>query len=97
MVAISNLTGLISLMQASVVEMHPWGSTINRLEQPDRLIFDLDPGDNVPWPAVIEAAYDVRGRHAAVGLQSMSRRATRCCSANGRSPRSRSTGRTSSS
>jgi bifunctional non-homologous end joining protein LigD len=48
MLAIDDLTGLISLVQAGVVEIHPWGSTIDRLEQADRLIFDLDPGENVP-------------------------------------------------
>jgi bifunctional non-homologous end joining protein LigD len=70
MLAIDDVTGLISLVQAGVVEIHPWGSTIDRLEQPDRLIFDLDPGENVPWEVVIEAAYDVRDRLAALGLQS---------------------------
>jgi bifunctional non-homologous end joining protein LigD len=70
MVTIGDLTGLISLVQAGVIEIHPWGSSIDKLEQPDRLIFDLDPGDNVPWPAVVEAAHDVHGRLAALGLQS---------------------------
>jgi bifunctional non-homologous end joining protein LigD len=46
------------------------GSTIDHLEQPDRLIFDLDPGENVPWEVVIDAAYDVRDRLATLGLQS---------------------------
>ena len=44
--------------------------TIDHLEKPDRLIFDLDPGENVPWEVVIEAARDVRDRLAALGLQS---------------------------
>ena len=70
MLAIDDLTGLISLVQAGVVEIHPWGSTIDRLEQADRLIFDLDPGENVPWELVIDAAYDVRERLATLGLQS---------------------------
>ena len=70
MLAIDDITGLISLVQAGVVEIHPWGSTIDHLEQPDRLIFDLDPGENVPWEVVIDAAYDVRDRLATLGLQS---------------------------
>jgi bifunctional non-homologous end joining protein LigD len=70
MLAVDDLTGLISLVQAGVVEIHPWGSTIDHLEQPDRLIFDLDPGENVPWEVVIDAAYDVRDRLATLGLQS---------------------------
>src|SRR4029077_6037998 len=67
--AIDDIAGLISLVQAGVVEIHPWGSTIDHLEQPDRLIFDLDPGENVPWEVVIDAAYDVRDRLAAFGFQ----------------------------
>ena len=70
MVAVDELAGLMCLVQAGVVEIHPWGSTVDHLEKPDRLIFDLDPGENVPWTAVIEAAHDVRERLAALGLQS---------------------------
>jgi bifunctional non-homologous end joining protein LigD len=70
MVAIDELAGLLGLVQAGVVEIHPWGSTVGHLGQPDRLIFDLDPGENVPWTAVIEAARDVRDRLVALGLQS---------------------------
>jgi bifunctional non-homologous end joining protein LigD len=70
MVAVGNLTGLTSLVQAGVVEIHPWGSTVDHLEQPDRLIFDLDPGDSVPWTAVIEAAWEVRDRLIALDLKS---------------------------
>jgi bifunctional non-homologous end joining protein LigD len=70
MVAIDGLAGLMCLVQASIVEIHPWGSTVDHLEKPDRLIFDLDPGENVPWTAVIEAARDVRDRLIALGLQS---------------------------
>ena len=70
MVAIDGLAGLMCLVQSGVVEIHPWGSTVDHLEKPDRLIFDLDPGENVPWTDVIEAARDVRDRLIALGLQS---------------------------
>jgi bifunctional non-homologous end joining protein LigD len=70
MLAIDDLTGLIGLVQSGVVEIHPWGSTIKRLEQPDRLIFDLDPGEDVAWDAVIEAAREVRERLKQIGLES---------------------------
>ncbi len=70
MLAIDDLAGLLNLVQASVVEIHPWGSRADDLERPDRLIFDLDPGEDVPWRAVIEAAHAVRARLAELGLQS---------------------------
>jgi bifunctional non-homologous end joining protein LigD len=70
MIAIDDLDGLLNLVQAGVVEIHPWGSRTDRLDEPDRLIFDLDPGEDVPWGAVIAAAHDVRDRLDALGLKS---------------------------
>ena len=49
MFAIRDLSGLLELVQASVLEIHPWGSTLQYLEQPDRITFDLDPGEGVDW------------------------------------------------
>ena len=70
MLVLDDLAGLITLVQAGVIEIHPWGSTFAHLEQPDRLIFDLDPGEDVPWSAVIDAAREVRSRLDDVGLKS---------------------------
>ncbi len=70
MLILDNLDGLIDLVQAGVLEIHPWGSSFAQLEQPDRLIFDLDPGEDVPWSAVIEGAFEVRSRLAALDLKS---------------------------
>lgn len=63
-----DLEGLLSLAQMSILEIHPWGSRGDRLEQPDRLIFDLDPHDDVPWPQVVEAARHVRATLERLGL-----------------------------
>ncbi len=70
MLAIDGLAGLLSFVQAGVVEIHPWGSRADRLEEPDRLIFDLDPGEGVAWSAVIAAARTVRDRLQELGLTS---------------------------
>jgi bifunctional non-homologous end joining protein LigD len=70
MLAIDSFDGLLELVQAGVVEVHPWGSTLASLERPDRLIFDLDPGEDVPWSAVIAAALDVRAKLEEFGLRS---------------------------
>ncbi|MCX5493327.1 DNA ligase D [Kaistia dalseonensis] len=68
LVGISDLDGLLALVQSAVLEIHPWGSTIADWERPDRIIIDLDPGENVAWQAVIDAAQEVRQRFADAGL-----------------------------
>ena len=70
MLVLDSSAGLMSLVQAGVVEIHPWGSRADNLEQPDRLIFDLDPGEDVAWSAVIAAAREVRDRLESHGLKS---------------------------
>jgi len=67
-IVIDDLDGLMGLVQSAVLEIHPWGSTAKDLEKPDTIIMDLDPGDNVPWTRVIEAARDVKQRLEDVGL-----------------------------
>jgi bifunctional non-homologous end joining protein LigD len=68
--AIENLAGLLSLVQIGVVEIHPWGSTIDKLEEPDRVTFDLDPDEGLPWSRVCEAALEMRGVLVGIGLDS---------------------------
>jgi bifunctional non-homologous end joining protein LigD len=61
---------LVSLAQLGVLEIHPWGSRNNDLEHPDRLIFDLDPDESLPWSTLTEAATEVRKRLKKAGLES---------------------------
>lgn len=68
--AVGNLRGLLGLVQMGVLEIHVWGSRVDRLERPDRIVMDLDPAPDVPWEAVIEAALVVRERLRQLGLQS---------------------------
>lgn len=58
--AVKDLAGLIALVQMGVLEIHTWGSTINHLQKPDRLVFDLDPDPTVPWSRMVTAAREVR-------------------------------------
>lgn len=68
LLTISDFDGLIALVQAGTLEIHPWGAPLAGLEKPDMLIFDLDPGPGVGWPQVIEAAKEVRARLEADGM-----------------------------
>ena len=67
---VENISGVIALVQAGVLEIHPWGATIGDVDRPDRIVMDLDPGEGVSWPEVIAGARDVRERLRAVGLES---------------------------
>ncbi len=69
-IAIENLDGLIALVQAGALEIHLRGSSIERLEEADRLVFDLDPGPGVAWKALVAAAREVRERLSALKLDS---------------------------
>jgi bifunctional non-homologous end joining protein LigD len=70
LVGIDDFDGLIALVQASVLEIHPWESKFDDLEAPDRLIFDLDPGEGVEWSDLVRAAREVRARLKDDGLES---------------------------
>jgi bifunctional non-homologous end joining protein LigD len=67
---VDDLPGLIGLVQIGILEIHTWNAVVERLEQPDRLVFDLDPGDRVPWRAVVAAAHSVRAHLQHLGLES---------------------------
>jgi len=69
-IAVEDLDGVLSLVQAGVLELHVRGSTIDRLDICNRIVFDIDPGEGVAWASVVAAARDVRERVAALDLQS---------------------------
>lgn len=62
--------GLLELVQMGAIEIHPWGATIDAIDYPDRLIFDLDPAPDVPFAALKLAAEDLRQRLKRKGLES---------------------------
>jgi bifunctional non-homologous end joining protein LigD len=57
---VEDLQGLLGLVDIGVVEIHPWNATVDDVEHPDMLVFDLDPGSGVPWEWVVEAAIGFR-------------------------------------
>ena len=69
-IAVENLDGLLSLVQAGVLEVHVRGSTIGRLDLCTRIVFDIDPGPGIGWADIVRAARDVRERLEAIDLES---------------------------
>ena len=67
---VDTLEGLVSLAQMNVLEIHTWNSTVDNLEEPDRIVLDLDPGKAVTRRQVIAAAKHVRKTLEALGLRS---------------------------
>jgi bifunctional non-homologous end joining protein LigD len=67
---VDSVAGLMSLVQMNALELHPWGSRIETLEQPDRIVFDLDPDPSIGWPQIRAAAREVRDRLLDAGLES---------------------------
>jgi bifunctional non-homologous end joining protein LigD len=61
---------LIAAAQMNVIEFHTWNSQARKIGQPDRVIFDLDPGEGERWERVQEAATLVRHLLQELGLQS---------------------------
>ena len=70
LLAIKDVEGLLSLVQASVLEIHVWGAKLDNIEKPDGITFDLDPDAAVGWPEVVSAAFEVRDRLKKAGLSS---------------------------
>ncbi len=57
---VDDARGLVGLAQMNALEIHTWNSRAARVEQPDRIVVDLDPGAGVGWTAVAAAARLVR-------------------------------------
>jgi bifunctional non-homologous end joining protein LigD len=67
---VDDVEGLVSLVQMGTIEIHAWNSMASDAKRPDRLIFDLDPADDIEWDAVKSAARDVRDALQKLGLVS---------------------------
>ncbi len=69
-VTITDVAGLVSLVQRDVLEIHVWGSEGKAPAKPDRLVFDFDPAPDVKFAAVKKAALQMRGILKGLGLES---------------------------
>ena len=68
LLSIASIQGLLQAAQFNVVEFHTWNAQRDKILRPDRMTFDLDPGEGVPWSAVQEGAELVRVLLQELGL-----------------------------
>lgn len=65
---VESLESVLALVQLGTLELHVWNGRVDRLDRPDQLVFDLDPGAGAGWEAVVAAARSVRDVLEEVGL-----------------------------
>ncbi len=59
-ITIDSLNGLIELVQLNSFEIHAWNCRKDKVMNPDQIVMDLDPGDEVPWKTTIKAAFELK-------------------------------------
>jgi bifunctional non-homologous end joining protein LigD len=67
---VDSIPGLVALAQVGILEIHPWNSREAHIEQPDQVIFDLDPDEALPFSRVAAAARRVRALLGELELES---------------------------
>lgn len=66
--SVEDARGYLALAQFGVVEFHSWGCLRTEIDSPDRVVFDLDPGEGIGWRETVEAAVHVGDALRTLGL-----------------------------
>ena len=69
-IALDGALGLHTAAQFGAIEIHGWMSLASDLDRPDRMVFDLDPDEDLPFAEVRKAAADLRDYLGEIGLKS---------------------------
>lgn len=67
---VEDIAGILACVQMGTIEFHGWGSRIDPLEKPDRMVFDLDPDEGLDFAEVKKTAKDINRTLADLGLVS---------------------------
>ena len=67
---VKTIDHLLGMIARDVVEWHVWNAPADDVEHPDRVVFDLDPGEGVKWTRVVAAARLVRDALQSLGVDS---------------------------
>jgi bifunctional non-homologous end joining protein LigD len=67
---VESRSDLLALIDAGVVELHTWNARVENVEHPDRVVFDIDPGEGIAWREVSAAARRLRSLLQARDLES---------------------------
>lgn len=57
---IKNINDVMTHVQNNVIEFHTWGSTVNNLDNPDIMVFDLDPDEKIGIEQIRQGAKDLK-------------------------------------
>ena len=66
---LDDVRGVLACVQMGTIEFHGWGSSVPKVDYPDRLVFDLDPDEGLDFAAVREAAVGLRELLLQLGLK----------------------------
>jgi bifunctional non-homologous end joining protein LigD len=66
---VDDIRGILACVQMGTIEFHGWGSKVEDVERPDRLVFDLDPDVGLDFGDVRDAARRIRDLLADLGLK----------------------------
>ena len=69
-IAFDTAEDIVAAAQVGMVEIHTWNSTDAAITKPDRIVFDLDPGERLAWDAMREGALLLRALLEELGLES---------------------------
>jgi bifunctional non-homologous end joining protein LigD len=65
--------GLFGLVQIGTLEIHDWGVSLDHVNEPDRVVFDLDPDEGLDLDTLKAATIEVRDFLTDLGLTSFLR------------------------